>query len=257
MCIYYDSISPSDKGYCPYQQRRQSEIKNARSSSYNKLPSQIYYKSINGAISFYAAYGKEYCGRFSTPWCRNHCYMKTQPFKESVNKKIQKVNLQDYDNDVIDKLVDCIKDEKYVTFFASGCIERIKNTYEFIQRLTNRLRIKKEELKIRFFIRTPYIIENTIPNATIILSVYKGDGDDILNKGIENHSINGIAIINHPNNRKLIDQFETQAFEKYMKLHKIDKIIYCSECNGKMLCFNQTKRFVLIQEYKEKDHRFH
>jgi hypothetical protein len=262
MCIYYDSISPSDKGYCPYQQRRNSgNIGRQFGHTSNKLEPKIYFQSIGKTIRFYASYGKENCGIFADNWCLKHCYMIKQSFKGSINKKIQEVDLRNYTFNTMSELVKCINDEKYITFFASGCIENVGVfTQDFIVKLTQKIISEKKCVKIRYFLRRIYSVpdfknylltETEIKNhIVIIFSLNKTSSQHDFNNAITEMYINGIAIINHPDNKKLINTFETQAFEKTLKEHGINKIIYCKNCNGKMLCFEQTGRFILIQDYK-------
>ncbi len=71
--------------------------------------------------------------------------------------------------------------------------------------------------------------------------------EGVLDEAIKNKNIRGISVINHEDNEELINLLKNRLF---LALHKIEIIIDCEDCKGKMLCFNQDKRFILIHEFK-------
>ena len=248
--------------HCPWEARGgykgrlsyhpEIEVKEFKEPKRERVKTPAFVRKTKNCIAFYTAYGDGFCGEYATNWCREHCYLKTQPFSKDVIDEIQKVNITNYDFNsfAVDDLVDKIESEKYITFFASGCIDDMQSDQKkFVQDLSETICSKVKNSKSRFFIRNPRTKWKCV-NSVIILSVDNESSENIITKGLRNITINGIAIIDHPDNEDLINLVTNKLFKKYSKCN-IDNVIYCKNCNGKMLCFKQKKRFILIQEYKK------
>ena len=205
----------------------------------------IFKKSGEDTISFYASWGED-CGDNATDWCKEHCYMKTCPFPHEDLSVITSMRLQycDRAKDIYAGIIKATDGEiKYVTLFASGCIEEIcygdrnwgSGATQFMRDVATNLPDKS----IRVFIRNPKCIVGDLPNnTTIIQSVDCETNPDLLRYGLTNRRINSIAVVDHPDNRKVIEQISHD-------LHTIR----CSNCHNGKLCFHQTKKFLLILNY--------
>ena len=245
MCI---QGNPWTGMYCPYQESRKHDRDNIENEQ--KIP-DVFYKTDGTFISFYAAFDGENCS-WGSKWCKKHCYMKTQPFDIEVVAKIQSISLDNIDvYEYSKKIADCITTEKYITLFASGCIEKTNDVDKLVSNVGEEInRRKKSDAIIRVFVRdSPYSCE--FSNSVYIWSIDRDAYEYGLHLALEEfpgiHK-SSIAIIDHPDNKNLIKRLldpETQ------KKAGIIKVIRCSECCGfRAQCFEEKGKFLLIQKYQ-------
>jgi len=160
-------------------------------------------------------------------------------------------------------------DAEYFTVFSSGCIENLgkdiddKNVFEswgdYLVEIVKRNKKKKIRFLIRNAIEGTFISQNfkyTLPslprNGVIILAIDTTSPKRALTEALKNNNINGISVVNHKDNKELINLLKNKAF---LAMHNIKNVINCKDCIvddncDKMLCFNQKERFILIQKFK-------
>ncbi len=268
MCLERDNSK--EGGFsCPYQEsKNKARFESNDSSELEKkekgeeLKKLIFYQQTKDHVSFYSPFGDKEC-TYASDWCKKYCYLKSKPFDKKVNKKIQSTNIRSFGINVLPSIIEQL-DATYFTVFSSGCIENLgrnvtKPFYEgmgvYIKKIVRELEKRNDrELtskRVRFFIRGA--AHHRIPNlqysntGVIILSIDNSSPKDVLFEAFENEDIQGIAIINHKDNEELISLVKNKIF---LHLQGIEKVIDCKDCDDKMLCFNQKKRFILIQNYK-------
>lgn len=218
---------------------------------------KIFYQQTEDHVSFYAPYGDRECV-CATDWCKKHCYLKLKPFEKGVKEKIQSTNIKQFDIDYFPSIVKQF-DAKYFTLFSSGSVEDLgKDVSDSWGRYLLKIVTENINKKFRFLIKDvyegtflkdhKYYIPSLPDNGVIVLSLDASSPEGVLIEALKNKNIKGISIVNHEDNKELIDLVKNKYF---LPTYKIKKVINCESCKDKMLCFNQKGRFVLIHKYKK------
>lgn len=241
---YSDSEESEKKG--------KEKVEKELEKSFSK-PVFYRYSKEQHMVSFYSAFGKGHCDNYGTKWCKKNCYMKTVPFTKSNMKKINKVDIDHWDYKFLKELMDYFVDSetirfKYMTFFASGCIENLGNQYNFnlFKDFLRPLCYDYPLINFRFFIRDPENLVKLPENSTVIMSIDNSTPLEVIHKALLNPFINGIAIVTHPDNFVFLRSFVGDNLpEDFVKIN-------CEDCkiHDTLECFNQKKRFILEQDYK-------
>ena len=221
----------------------------------------VFHQQTDDHVSFYTPFSDKECV-CATKWCKEYCYLKLKPFKEAENKIIQSTDIKNFDINVMPSIIGQF-DAKYFTVFSSGSVENlgkdVSNRYvgnswgKYLKKIVN----KNKNKKIRFFIKDVYSgtflntnfkydIPELAENGIIILSLDATSPEGVLAEALKNKNIRGISVVKHKDNEELINLLKNKTF---LALHNL-KVIDCKDCGDKMLCFNQTDRFILIQDFR-------
>jgi hypothetical protein len=167
-------------------------------------------------IIFYGK--KDSCSNF-TEWCKQHCYMDLKPVSFNMNPYYELSFFNPSKKSIFFK---DLSGAKYVTILASGEIPNNfdASTEEVIKSICRWYPNKI----IRFFIREHLLLKKSPSNAKICFSVDKDTPADDVDRCLESKNINNIVIVDHPDNRIVIE---------YVKNHLLSTTsLRCSACNG-------------------------
>ena len=238
MCDSYDWMEEDRKNRKAY----------LSSLNFIKYCENLVWKVAGKSLTFYKNYGETRCNG-CTPWCLKHCYMNIKEFLQNDRDKLGRIlpvygSLKNYsfgsfsyytseDMPFYNDLVNAM----YVTYFGSGTIND-DNNVQFVKNTIESYPNKHH----RIFTRDLKFVENFY-GSTIIFSADCSTPSELIDKALKNKNIN-IAVLGHPDNAEIISELK----------EKIKTVIYCDDCmeSGCVhLCFHETNRYLLIQNYEE------
>lgn len=216
-------------------------------------------------ISFY---GNPSSCEGSTPWCKTHCYLRLVP-AEALKEVTPVYDIADFTPPVAEYMREDFTAAKYVTMFASGSIENTV-TSPFLHdsepqpvsigHIIRTLSSVHPGKIFRFFLRTKIDKEylrnpcrptekNFKPNVRILFSADVGTGTELIDWAFESTVVSAIAVVNHPDNRSVIDYIDGLQTLKHKGQTPGFPVIDCATCNGDYKCFNSTEKSLLLLDW--------
>ncbi len=206
--------------------------------------SPIWRRSKDGKhVKFYAHYGsscKPAFGVGATDWCQDHCYMERlpPPIKWGCDEKRDPSYELSW---FLESPCDDFLQAEFVTFFASGGLHEF---YIDEDKIVKALTSKYPEKVFRFFTRSENCGSRYFKsNAVVLFSLDIDTPRKRVDYAINSNAIDGLAIVEHPDNKYLIEDMQ----------HRLP-VIRCIDCQkGKQeryLCFHQKEKFLVLMNYQ-------
>lgn len=187
-------------------------------------------------ITFYAGVGQCTHG---TSWCKAHCHIKKLPANALIDI-FPKYEIEYFLNPLKWEMKSDFDKADYVTMFGSGNVEN-----QFlrgpVERAITEIATEHPAKTFRFFLRRVLTCEEIPENVRLVFSMDLTTDIDVAQWALKSKIVSSLAIVNHKDNRFLIDHFKTLL-----------PALNCDGCSDTGYeCFKKRDKNLLILKNKE------
>ena len=173
----------------------------------------------------------------ATTWCKKHCYIKLKP-ANALNNIEPFYKIKYFLKPLKQEIYLDFNKAEYITMFGSGTIG---NHFDYdLRNVITRFPKENPKKTFRFFIREKLIGNKSIPeNVRLVFSIDECTDTDWVQLALVSKHISSLAIVDHKDNRFLIEHFKTKL-----------PVVTCKDCNDTGYeCFKKQDKNLLILKY--------